>query len=185
MYKDSFSIVNRVHNILAEYIFPGDVVVDGTAGQGYDTLFLAGLVGKKGKVWAFDIQETACQITRERLKAENIDWVEVICENHIRIKDYVNEPIAAAVFNLGYLPGQDHKIITNGENTIKAIENVMELLKSNGILIVVCYLGHPGGMEEYQQIRAYLQYLSAKEWCVCQFSLVNKKNAPIILTVQK
>ena len=47
MYKDVFSVVNRVHGILETYIAPGDVVVDATAGQGNDTLFLARRVGER------------------------------------------------------------------------------------------------------------------------------------------
>ncbi len=40
------------HRFLAEVIVPGDLVVDATMGQGYDTVFLAGL---KADVVAFDV----------------------------------------------------------------------------------------------------------------------------------
>ena len=40
------------------------VALDGTAGNGFDTCFLAELVGKDGRVVAMDLQEDAIQITR-------------------------------------------------------------------------------------------------------------------------
>ena len=49
----------------------GDCVLDGTAGNGYDTLLLAQCVGERGKVFAFDVQQTALDNTAERLQAES------------------------------------------------------------------------------------------------------------------
>ena len=37
-------------NLLEKALKPGDVAIDGTAGNGYDTLFLAELVGESGHV---------------------------------------------------------------------------------------------------------------------------------------
>lgn len=37
----------------------GDTVIDATAGNGHDTVFLAQLVGRQGRVWAFDVQSSA------------------------------------------------------------------------------------------------------------------------------
>lgn len=185
MYKDEFSIVNIVHHILAEKIKPGDRVLDGTAGQGNDTLHLAKLVGPNGFVWAFDVQKAACAITEAKLEQEGIDWVRVICDNHANLARYVDASLKAGVFNLGYLPGQNHQVITNGHTTIAAAGAVMEKLQPGGILLFVCYVGHAGGREEYEMLIAYLQKLAAKEWWVSEFSLINKKNAPRLVMVKK
>ena len=44
---------------------PGDVVVDATVGNGFDTVFLAQQVGENGLVYGFDIQIQAIQEVRE------------------------------------------------------------------------------------------------------------------------
>ena len=49
---------------------PGVIAVDATAGNGHDTLFLASTVGAGGRVWAFDVQETALVSAKNRLQAE-------------------------------------------------------------------------------------------------------------------
>ena len=40
----------------AQFVQPGDTVVDATCGNGGDTLWLARAVGPSGRVLAFDIQ---------------------------------------------------------------------------------------------------------------------------------
>ena len=55
-------MVEIYHDLLMEYICPGDTVVDATAGNGLDTEFLCRLVGPKGCVHAFDIQPEALGI---------------------------------------------------------------------------------------------------------------------------
>ena len=52
---------------LLRAVQPGDTVVDATMGNGHDTLFLAEQVGAEGRVYAFDIQESALESTRQLL----------------------------------------------------------------------------------------------------------------------
>lgn len=56
--------------------------------------------------------------------------------------------VAAAVFNLGYLPGGDKSITTNGSSTIKAIEQLLSIMKDEGLIVLVVYHGHPEGKAE-------------------------------------
>ncbi|NLC10803.1 MAG: methyltransferase domain-containing protein, partial [Firmicutes bacterium] len=56
--------VKMAHRLIGEVIEDGDIVVDATAGNGHDTLFLARKVGPKGMVYAFDIKEEAILSTR-------------------------------------------------------------------------------------------------------------------------
>lgn len=48
-------------------------------------------------------------------------------------------------FNLGYLPGGDHTVVTNVDTTIQALQASSNVLQSGGLISVVAYVGHPGG----------------------------------------
>ena len=48
--------IEMAHQMLSKTIKSGDVVVDATMGNGWDTAFLAGLTDK---VYAFDVQKEA------------------------------------------------------------------------------------------------------------------------------
>ena len=64
----SYQITEYCHRFVKEYIAEGDCCVDATAGNGGDTEFLCRCVGRTGKVYAFDIQKTAIEHTKMRLK---------------------------------------------------------------------------------------------------------------------
>ena len=106
------------------YVSEGDVVVDATCGNGYDTLRLAQL--SPAKLYAFDIQQEAVDATRKRLCeagfAEKLEEgaIEVICDSHEHLTDHVKTFIQAAVFNLGYLPGADKGCTTSASSTMRA-----------------------------------------------------------------
>ena len=76
-------MVDRVHRMLSEKLKPGDRAVDGTVGNGWDTLKLCELVGPEGKVYGFDIQEEAVLKTKERLtQAGYAERAELFCCSH-------------------------------------------------------------------------------------------------------
>jgi tRNA G37 N-methylase Trm5 len=134
--------LNQSHDIIKKIINEGDVVVDATAGNGNDTLLLAKLVGEKGRVYAFDIQQDAINNTIKKLQDNNLDpRVTVIKDGHQNMDKYVNDGIKAVMFNLGYLPGGDHSIATKGDTTITAVKKSMDLLMVGGIITVVIYYG--------------------------------------------
>lgn len=62
------NIIPFAHYLLQQTLPEGGNALDGTAGNGHDTLFLAQTAGILGKVWAFDIQPQALSRTRCRLK---------------------------------------------------------------------------------------------------------------------
>lgn len=98
---------------VAEVLREGDRAVDATAGNGWDTLFLARLVGPDGRVYAFDIQQAALDETAALLRKNKLlERVDLIHAGHEAMASYVKEPVAAVMFNLGYLPGGDHSIVT-------------------------------------------------------------------------
>ena len=65
-------------HLLERALSPGDVAIDGTAGNGHDTLFLAELVGETGHVYSFDVQKEAIINTQHKLEAANLTQVSLI-----------------------------------------------------------------------------------------------------------
>lgn len=147
----------RAHREIAAVLQPGDAAIDATAGNGHDTSFLAEKVGCTGKVIAFDVQEQAIFSTRERLAAAGLlERVELVQGSHAAMaKHAAPGSVAAVMFNLGYLPGGDHTVITRAEDTLRALDAALGVLKPGGILTVVCYPGHAGGDEESAAVLAW------------------------------
>lgn len=174
------------HELLKEAIISGDHVIDATVGNGNDTLLLAQLVGPYGKVYGFDIQKEAIQSTKDKLiltgqKAQ----VELIEDGHENIDQYVPEDIniSAATFNLGYLPRGDKSIITKPETTITAIEKTLNVLRKRGIVSIMVYSGHEGGLEEKEAIDAFATSLPQEEYNVLVYQFVNQVNHPPYLYI--
>ena len=117
-------ILKNVHtitdSIIVNHIEANSIIVDATAGNGNDTLKLARLVGNEGKIYAFDIQKSAIEKTRELLLNEGLygNNVELIEDSHSNVDLHVKENIDFAIMNLGYLPGGDKSIFTKSESTI-------------------------------------------------------------------
>lgn len=142
-YKYFKNAVEITKMIMDSTVCPGSIVIDCTVGTGNDTIKLAKLVGKYGKVYGFDIQSSAINLTREKLKNQNLlDRVFLINDGHENITNYVSEKVNFVVFNLGYLPGGNHNIITKAETTIIGIKESLNVLMPGGILLVTCYVGH-------------------------------------------
>ena len=100
-------------HFILQHLGEGDIAVDFTMGNGGDTLFLSKTVGESGKVYAFDIQEEALTSTRAYLEDNNAPKnYQLICASHHRVKEFVEGPIKAGMFNLGYLPRSGKKMIT-------------------------------------------------------------------------
>ncbi len=174
-----YQITEYCHSILAGYIRPGDICVDATAGNGSDTEFLCRLTGEGGKVYAFDIQEDAIDHTRKRLgQAGLLDSAELICDSHEKMKEYVREQVSAVVFNLGYLPGGDHKIATLPDISLRAAREGLSLLKPGGVLGICIYSGGDTGYEEKAAFLRWLKDLDTREWLVILHSFYNRGNDP-------
>lgn len=169
----------------------GDVCVDCTVGNGNDTVFLANLVGESGKVFGFDIQEQAIAKTTAKLSEQNLsEIVELFCTGHENVMacvpDKFHGKVASAVFNLGYLPGGDKSITTNSDTTIRAIESLLEIMKPEGIIILVIYHGHPEGEVERDALLAYSRSIPLERAHVLEYRFTNHKNAaPFIVAIEK
>ena len=65
--------------------------------------------GKEGRVYAFDIQKKALEITRSKLIAENLlDHVLMINDGHENMDKYVSGRVDVVMFNLGYPVSYTH-----------------------------------------------------------------------------
>ncbi|TCS83031.1 class I SAM-dependent methyltransferase [Tepidibacillus fermentans] len=172
--------------LIKNRVKPGDIVVDGTCGNGYDTVFLAELIGENGKVYGFDVQEQAIVNTKKRLEEKNLlSRVHCIKEGHETIEKWVKHHVKAALFNLGYLPGSDKTVVTKGDTTIKAIQALLKLLTDDGIIVLIVYSGHDQGTEA-KIIETFLQSLSQKEFSVMKLKYINQINfSPYLLAIER
>ncbi len=177
--------------LLEKVVEPGGVVVDTTVGNGHDTVFLAELVGEEGQVYGFDIQKQAVENTLERLKDNGLaERAQIMLKSHAEVKEVLpaeyHGKVEAAIFNLGYLPGSDKEIITKPDSTLQAIEALLEILKPGGLIILVVYYGHEGGIEEKERLMQYLTELDQKRAHVLQYQFLNQKNnPPFLVAVEK
>jgi 16S rRNA C1402 N4-methylase RsmH len=184
-------ILPFARQLLVNAVTNGDRVIDGTAGNGHDTLFLAELVGESGHVYSFDIQETAINKTKERLiDHEAYSRVSLFQKGHEEAINVIPEPehgnIAAAIFNLGYLPGGDKSIVTKPETTVKALTDILSILKKGGIIVLVIYHGHEEGRKEKDQLLEYVSTIDQLKAHVLTYQFLNQKNnPPFIIAVEK
>ena len=170
--------------LLGPLIRPGDIVIDATAGNGHDTLFLAENVGPDGRVLAFDVQAAAIDSTRRRLVDAGMEGrVDFYQESHVGIATRAEpQSVAAVMFNLGYLPGENHDLTTSRDDTLAALDATAVVLKSGGALTVVCYPGHPAGAEEALAVEKWLAARTADGWRVARFGAIGtRRPAPFLL----
>ena len=180
-------VLQYAQTLLKSSVTEGDIAVDATAGNGHDTLFLAQLVGDDGFVYAFDVQKQAVDTTLHRLLDNALEHrALVLKDGHENVAKYVNKPVAGAIFNLGYLPGSDHEVITRPNTTIQALESLLKLLKIGGIIVLVIYHGHEGGKEERDEVIRFVSELPQKYIHVLRYEFLNQKNdPPFVIALEK
>ena len=172
------------HFILS-HLKEGDIAVDFTMGNGHDTEFLSKTVGEYGHVFAFDIQEAALASTSDNLRKANCpDNYTLILDSHHNVKKYVDVPIKAGMFNLGYLPGSDKKVTTMRSTTLPAIEAAIDLMDKDAIILVAVYPGHKEGEEEGKLICDYLSTLSRHKVCATKINILNSPTSPFFIIIE-
>ncbi len=165
----------------------GDIAVDCTMGNGNDTAFLCSLVGEKGKVYAFDIQEEALINTSKRLEALNfLERTKLICDGHQNIDKYLMGNVKLVIFNLGYLPKGNHEITTTKETTIEAVQKCLGMLEPNAVILIIIYTGHENGKIEKEALESFSSTLNQKEYNVAKISFTNQiNNPPELICIEK
>lgn len=154
-------LTQLAHDLLETHLAAGDITIDATAGNGHDTLFLAQHIGEQGHVHAFDIQADALNTTQQRLQDAGLDALASLHHTgHQNIQQTLaaelRGQISAVTFNLGYLPGSDKNTITQAQSTLAALEQCLALLRPGGVISLLVYRGHTGGMDEANAVTDWL-----------------------------
>ena len=187
----AISLVKLAHSLIVKKIKPGDKVIDATLGNGHDALFLLELVKPDGKVFCFDIQLAAIELTKIKLQTtENNENLALIQASHADMPEHIplayHGKIKAIMFNLGYLPGGDKRIITQTESTLIALTKAGQLLSSAGIITVIAYPGHVGGNLETDCVTAWCLSLEPVQFEVRLYeNQVDKPEAPKLFVIEK
>lgn len=155
-------LTTQAHELVAAALGAGEIVVDATVGNGYDTLFLAQTVGASGHVFGFDVQAPALACARRRLRAADVqEQVTLFCASHTEmcwlLPADLHGRLGAVMFNLGYLPGSDHARTTCAGTTVPALASAWSLLRPGGRLSIVTYRGHPGGGAETAAVLGWMR----------------------------
>lgn len=174
-------------------------MIDATCGRGHDTLELARILGPSGKIFGFDVQRDATRSTRALL-TETLQYsftdnlgtsksgpaVHLLNRSHADIMSCIdNTRVKVVCFNLGYLPWGDKGIVTETESTLKAIQSSLDILQPGGIITVISYVGHTGGLEESEAVRTLTKSLASDKWVVIDLHVANRVHAPILTLVYK
>lgn len=177
-----YSVSEIVHDAIKPHVTEGGLCIDATAGNGNDTLYLAKLVGVEGQVIAFDIQEDAVANTEKRLQEQDMsERAKVVLDSHVNMASYAKEnTVDCIVFNLGYLPGGDHKMATQANSSIEAMNVALKLLKKKGLLSVTIYSGGDSGFEEKDAVLSWLRQLDQRKYLVLVTEYYNRQNNPPI-----
>ncbi|MCS6864140.1 MAG: class I SAM-dependent methyltransferase [Gemmataceae bacterium] len=175
------------HSAVRAVLTNGEVAIDATAGNGWDTQFLLECVGRQGHVFAFDIQPQALAATAARIG--DVPNVTLLARNHAELRNAIptkyHGRIGAVMFNLGYWPGSDHAITTTPPSTLAAITAAWELLRDGGILTILAYTGHPGGAEEAAAVEQQLRRLGNNVAMEAIEGQASTKSAPRLWIVRK
>jgi 16S rRNA C1402 N4-methylase RsmH len=178
-------LTEKVHHLLTNHLEEGDRAIDATAGNGYDTLFLAEQVGSSGQVIAIDIQANAIEATLQKIAtAQFEERVSLQQGDHAIVLEKLTEShrsnFSAIVFNLGYLPGSDKNVQTEASNTEKALKASLQLIRENGALYVTAYRGHPGGAIEAHMVENWMRAQEAAGHTVKSYEPASENTPPIL-----
>lgn len=187
MLERAAGAVHWARAFIAPALGEGKTAVDATAGNGRDTAFLARGVGPSGRVYAFDIQPRALENTACRLKKDGLaGQVVLLPAGHQEMAGHVPPPVDAVMFNLGYLPGGDHRIVTRPYTTVTALRAALDLLAPGGRLSMLIYTGHSGAREEQLAVEEAAASLDPHTYTVLKMAFWNRPvNAPVLIFIAK
>lgn len=178
--------VNISKDVCKNKLKKGDIAVDATMGNGNDTLFLCKLVEEEGKVYSFDIQMEALKSTEKKLYQNNIHWAELILDGHENMDKYLKGEPKIILFNLGYLPGNSKEVTTKKDTTLEAVKKSLDLIKKEGVIILVIYPGHEEGMLEKKALIDFCKGICQKQFNVIKLQFVNQiNNPPMMICIEK
>ncbi|GAE27514.1 SAM-dependent methyltransferase [Halalkalibacter wakoensis JCM 9140] len=177
--------------VLENALTEGDIAVDCTVGNGHDTIFLANLVGDKGHVYGFDVQQAAIESTSRKLVERNLTpYVTLFQEGHEQVRSLIPEKkqskVKGAIFNLGYLPGGDKSIVTRPTSTIAAVSALLDIMPKGGTIVLVIYHGHEEGKMEKEMILSFVEQIDQRLAHVLKYDFINQVNdPPFVVAIEK
>lgn len=168
-----FSLTNMVKGCLSSQSLPPGWLFDMTLGSGQDTLFLLQQFPNR-PLLGIDIQNIALQNTQKNLAKLDIpskeDLIHLRLGCHSQLQTWINElhiqQIALVMYNLGYLPGSDKKVITKPTTTLESLRVASPHLAVGGMISLMIYQGHSGGEEEAEAIFHFIKQLTHDQWRV-------------------
>lgn len=176
------------HLVWAEHLKGAASVIDATAGNGHDALFLAKHLSltKNSIFYVFDIQKQAIEITKTRIEENSLNLeVHYFHQSHHPFPTQIEaKSIDLIIYNLGYLPGGDKSITTKGSETVLSLKEAYELLRPGGLLSITCYPGHAEGAIEHLEVKTWIKQLSPSKATIYELSS-NKETAPELILVRK
>jgi hypothetical protein len=176
--------LDLVKNYWKELIHPGDVAIDATCGNGWDTLFLAKL--PLSLLFAFDIQSAAIAKTRallqKELTEEQYKRITLCCASHAQFPMHLKPRLI--VYNLGYLPGGNKELTTCTETTLSSVTSALSILQKNGAISITCYPGHKEGAKEEEALCRFVSLLSPTQWDVHHHRLKKEPQSPSLLWIR-
>ena len=187
----SVKVTELAHRLVSCRLQAGEVAVDATAGNGHDTLLLAGIVGEGGEVFALDVQACALAATGRRLRENGLDEGVNLCQQgHEELAEVVpgchHGRVSVVMFNLGYLPGGDKSVITREQTTLSALQQALDILKVGGLCTIVCYPGHEGGAQESVAVSRFIEGLDGAAYRVERHDSEHRVNhPPFLLAIEK
>lgn len=165
------------------------LLVDATAGNGQDSLFLARNAPPGARLLCLDVQECAVRATKSLLAAYGLaDVALVLQRGHEDLAAILEElaeaggvqalpgarPLACVVFNLGWLPGGPRSVTTTPDKSLAALEAALRALAPGGCISLHCYTGHAGGAHEAALLTRRVRELPPRHWRALSFMDVNR-----------
>lgn len=163
--------------ILKTFLKDKKILVDMTCGNGHDSLRVLQNAPNYKKLYLYDVQMKAIENTKSLLDSYAYKNCIYLNKSHDDLSD-IHEDIDFAIYNLGYLPGADKKLVTNSKCTIKSIELLLKKLSFGAIVVITTYPGHEEGNVEDIKIYDFLNSLDQKFFNVIKLEFINQKNKP-------
>lgn len=182
MNEKDYRVSAQAQQILSTHLRPGMVAVDATCGNGNDSVFLADCIAPGGKLYAFDVQHSAVEATRDKLREEGFqEGIHVIRLDHARFDEsgVLPDRVDCFMYNLGYLPGADHSVTTQAESTIQSLSEATNHLAPGGMITICLYPHNP---EENDAVRAFCSKLTGV-YSAFEITRLNRHKPPTLIVI--
>lgn len=178
IYMRNSLIKDFARDYLFKHIKEGDIIIDATLGNGYDTIYLKSL---GATVHGFDIQEKALIKSKENLS--DLKNIHLHHTSFIHMFDYI-EDFKGVVFNLGYLPNGDKSITTTKADTLSTVKMIVSKMKQNSFILITAYPGHEEGLLESNALIEYIKDLDSNHLAYIH-QIQNRNLAPFNIVIEK